>query len=86
MIDALWQDVFSLNDAKVTCLKEHFSLSFVSGSLKGSLSRLGDMVYASINNTDVTITHIKAMLIAAFCDNSIVLGAVFFLNVFDISC
>ena len=53
--------------------KRAFSLSCVSGSLKGTLTRPEDMVYAYINNTDMTFAHNKS--IAAFCDNSIVPGS-----------
>lgn len=52
--------------------KATFSLSCVSGSLKGTLKRPEEMVYACINNNDVTITDYKLVLIAAFCEGSIV--------------
>ncbi len=54
-----------------------FSLNCVLGSLGGTLKRPEEMVYAYINNTDVTITNSEIVLIAAFCDNSIVQESLF---------
>lgn len=57
--------------------KGTFSLSCVSGALKGTLRRPQEMAYTYINDSGTTITHNKVELIAVFCD-SIVQGSVNF--------
>lgn len=50
--------------------KAAFCLSHVLGSLGGAVKRSGEVVYAYVNNTDMTITQSEVVCMASFCGNS----------------